>query len=362
MKKICFAFNHLQYSDGVSRVAIGIANHLAKNENVEVTLRPIFRFDKSILSFLDKRVIVKPVFGFYVRGFAKILEKLPGQLLYNLIFGHSYDIVIGFQYGVATVAAGSFRKENSSTHFLWMHTYDEGLKYLKFYQKVDSVVCVSKCNSERLKDESNQTVNAEYCYNPIDDKVIQNLGNERILDVDDSDGTKLISVGRLSYEKGYDRLLNCFEKLKEMYKFQCLIIGDGPSRDELQNQINNLGLQSCVKLLGEKKNPHAYTAKSDLFICSSRAEGYSTACTEAIILGIPVISTNVSGAEEIISEAEAGLVVDDSEEGLLEGLEKILKNPSLIKEWKNTITTTKSHFSYETRVKKLDTVLGIESK
>jgi hypothetical protein len=147
-----------------------------------------------------------------------------------------------------------------------------------------------------------------------------------------------------------------------MYKFQCLIIGDGPSRDELQNQINNLGLQSCVKLLGEKKNPHAYTAKSDLFICSSRAEGYSTACTEAIILGIPVISTNVSGAEEIISEAEAGLVVDDSEEGLLEGLEKILKNPSLITEWKNTITTTKSHFSYETRVKKLDAVLGIESK
>ena len=323
MKKICFAFNHLQYSDGVSRVAIGIANHLAKNENVEVTLRPIFRFDKSIISFLDKRVIVKPVFGFYVRGFAKILEKLPGQILYKLVFGHSYDIVIGFQYGVATVAAGSFRKENSSKHFLWMHTYDEGLKYLKFYQKVDSVVCVSKCNSERLKDESNQTVNAEYCYNPIDDKVIQNLGNERILDVDDS---------------------------------------DGPSRDELQNQINNLGLQSCVKLLGEKKNPHAYTAKSDLFICSSRAEGYSTACTEAIILGIPVISTNVSGAEEIISEAEAGLVVDDSEEGLLEGLEKILKNPSLITEWKNTITTTKSHFSYETRVKKLDAVFGIESK
>ena len=83
---------------------------------------------------------------------------------------------------------------------------------------------------------------------------------------------------------------------------------------------------------------------------------------QAIILGIPVISTNVSGAEEIISEAEAGLVVDDSEEGLLEGLEKILKNPSLITEWKNTITTTKSNFSYETRVKKLDAVLGIESK
>ena len=78
------------------------------------------------------------------------------------------------------------------------------------------------------------------------------------------------------------------------------------------------------------------------------------------MLGVPVLSTKVSGAEEIILEAESGLVVENSEEGLLEGLEKILKNPSLITEWKNTITTTKYHFSYETRVKKLDELLGIE--
>lgn len=140
----------------------------------------------------------------------------------------------------------------------------------------------------------------------------------------------------------------------------CILIGNGPQYEQLQKQIEQHDLQSYVTLLGERKNPHAYTAKCDLFICSSHAEGYSTTCTEAIMLGVPVLSTKVSGAEEIILEAESGLVVENSEEGLLEGLEKILKNPSLITEWKNTIATTKSHFSYETRVKKLDQVLEIE--
>ena len=68
MKKICFAFNHLEYSGGVSRVAIGIANHLAENPNVEVTLRPLFKCEKSIVSQLNPKIIVRPLFGFYFRG------------------------------------------------------------------------------------------------------------------------------------------------------------------------------------------------------------------------------------------------------------------------------------------------------
>ena len=360
MKKICFAFNHLEYSGGVSRVAIGIANHLAENPNVEVTLRPLFKYEKSIVSQLNPRIIVRPLFGFYFRGFAQILEKLPKKFIHNMVFDRNYDIEIGFQHGLATVAAGSYDENRTSKNYVWVHGYDDHLQYLKYYQKADCVICVSKFNADRLYEESNHTVKTEYCYNPIDDQKIVEAGKEEVTDIPTIEGLKFISVGRLSAEKGFDRLVNCFAKLKNQYQFHCILIGNGPQYEQLQKQIEQHDLQSYVTLLGERKNPHAYTAKCDLFICSSYAEGYSTTCTEAIMLGVPVLSTKVSGAEEIILEAESGLVVENSEEGLLEGLEKILKNPSLITEWKNTITTTKSHFSYETRVKKLDELLGIE--
>ena len=362
MKKICFAFNHLEYSGGVSRVAIGIANHLAENPNVEVTLRPLFKYEKSIISQLNPKIIVRPLFGFYFRGFAQILEKLPKKFIHNMVFDQNYDIEIGFQHGLATVAAASYDRNRTSKNYIWVHGYDDHLQYLKYYQKADCVICVSKSNADRLYEESNRTVKTEYCYNPIDNQKIVAAVKEEVADIPRIEGLNFISVGRLSVEKGFDRLVNCFAKLKDRYRFHCILIGDGPQRDEFQKEIEQQNLQSYVTLLGERKNPHAYTAKCDLFICSSRAEGYSTTCTEAIMLGIPVLSTKVSGADEIILEAEAGLVVENSEEGLLEGLEQILKNPSLITEWKNILTTTKSHFSYEMRVEKLDAVLGIETQ
>lgn len=361
MKKICFAFNHLEYSGGVSRVAIGIANHLAENSNVEVTLRPIFKFEKSILSQLNPRVNVRPLFGFYFRGFAQILEKLPKKYIHNMVFDQSYDIEIGFQHGLATVAAASFNEKRTSKNYIWVHGYDDQLQYLKYYQKADCVICVSKFNADRLYEESNHTVKTEYCYNPIDDQKIVEAGKQQVTDIPSVDGLRMISVGRLSAEKGFNRLVSCFAKLKEKYDFHCILIGDGPQHKELENQIEQYHLQSNVTLLGERKNPHAYTAKCDLFICSSYAEGYSTTCTEAIMLGVPVLSTKVSGADEIISDAKAGLVVENTDAGLLEGLEKVLKNPSLIDEWKKTITNTKSNFSYETRVAKLDDILGVNT-
>ena len=114
MKKIRFAFNHLEYSGGVSRVAIGIANHLAENPNVEVTLRPLFKCEKSIVSQLNPKIIVRPLFGFYFRGFAQILEKLPNKFIHNMVFDKNYDIEIGFQHGLATVAAASYDRNRTS--------------------------------------------------------------------------------------------------------------------------------------------------------------------------------------------------------------------------------------------------------
>ena len=201
MKKICFAFNHLEYSGGVSRVAIGIANHLAENPNVEVTLRPLFKYEKSIISQLNPKIIVRPLFGFYFRGFAQILEKLPKKFIHNMVFDQNYDIEIGFQHGLATVAAASYDRNRTSKNYIWVHGYDDHLQYLKYYQKADCVICVSKSNADRLYEESNRTVKTEYCYNPIDNqKIVAAVKEESTL-------LEIVRSGLISLSRGEKNIL-----------------------------------------------------------------------------------------------------------------------------------------------------------
>ena len=68
MKKICFSFNHFQYSDGIARSAISMANYLSQRKDIEVTLRPIFKIQKEAMNVLNKNIKIKPVLGFYFNG------------------------------------------------------------------------------------------------------------------------------------------------------------------------------------------------------------------------------------------------------------------------------------------------------
>ena len=151
-KKICLAFNHLQYSDGVARAALSIANRLAEEKDCDVTLRPIFIFDPDIKKMISPKVKIKPLFGFWIRGMVTLFWKLPGRLIHALVFGtkHEYDIEVGFQHGPSTVAAVSSR-DNSTLHYVWIHGYDSNVKLRKYYAMADKVICVSKMNSIRVK-------------------------------------------------------------------------------------------------------------------------------------------------------------------------------------------------------------------
>ena len=137
-KKICFAFNHLQYSDGVARAALSIANRLAEEKDCDVTLRPIFIYDPDIKKMISPKVKIKPLFGFWIRGMVTLFWKLPGRLMHALVFGtkHEYDIEVGFQHGPSTVAAVSSH-DNSTQHYVWIHTYDDSLLMRKQYAKAD---------------------------------------------------------------------------------------------------------------------------------------------------------------------------------------------------------------------------------
>lgn len=363
--KIIIIFNHFQIQDGVARSAIGMANALVKKSNVHVTLRPLFRYDKTMLSMLDKKVEIKPFLRFYFRGFSKLIDKIPKRFLHKLLAGNQYDIEIGLcmTLPIKIVAADprlSAANDYSAEHFAWMHGYDEGVKLYDYYKKIGKVVCVSKSCAERLKRETNGGFEIDYTYNLLNDAEIQKMGNESI-HVGRASNVQFVSVARMSPEKGYLRLLEiCRRLVDEGYSFGLWLIGDGPQKVELQAKAHSLGLDKTVSFLGRQNNPHAYTSKADVFICSSFSEGYSTVCTEAIMLGVPVITTSVNGGQEIIDEAECGMLVGMENEDLYNGIKAVLDNPQLIDKWKKTLQTTKENFSYRNRSKKLYKILGLE--
>ena len=360
-KRILFTFCHLVSSNGVSRAAVGIANLIVRNRSdVEVTLMPLYKIDDDLVKNIDPNVKIKRRLGFYFRGLDKLLDLIPDRILYKLFVREKYDIEVGYQYWLPTkIIASSSNKK--SLKIAWMHGYDYGVTLLKYYQSLDKVICVSKCNAERLIEESNNSVTCDYCYNPIDDNAIRAFSREAVIDeIENTKRPLFVTVGRLSPEKGYVRLLDVIYKLKsEGYEFNFWFIGSGALADDLKEKADALNLTGYVSFLGEKKNPHKYTKMADAFVCSSFSEGYSTACTEAIMLGVPVISTAVSGAKEIIEASEAGIVTSIDDQGLYNGIKTVLDNQNLLKEWKNNLILSKRNFSLETRKQKIFNVFNI---
>ena len=146
--------------------------------------------------------------------------------------------------------------------------------------------------------------------------------------------------------------------LNEGFPHQINILGIGEDQTSLEKRIAELGVESSFKLLGFHKNPYRYMTQCDLYVCASHREGFSTAVTEALILGIPVVSTHCSGAKELLGENnEFGIVTENSTDGIYWGLKEMLSNPEKLKFYTNQAKIRGSFFSKEFTVKAVENLL-----
>lgn len=293
--------------------------------------------------------------------------RLPEKFMYKWFVKEKYDIEIAFIHGWSTkFISGSNNKK--SKKIAWVHadlvTWDrvDGVfksleHHKKAYSKFDKVLCVSQTVKEGVEKKYN-VKNARVLYNPINREKILKLSNEKIDDIKHSNKFKLISVGRLSKEKGYDRLLRVVKKLvNEQIGCELLIIGSGKEYDKLNSYIKNNNLEYNIKIVGYKENPYKYVKSSDLFVCSSLSEGYSLVIAESLVLGIPVVSTKCSGPIEILRNGENGLLVENSEEGLYKGLKEIINSDELYMNYKNKAIKEGTRFGVDNFIKSLEEIL-----
>jgi glycosyltransferase involved in cell wall biosynthesis len=153
-------------------------------------------------------------------------------------------------------------------------------------------------------------------YNPVNDSVfnlpsLQGRAGERL--------NRIISVGRLYPQKNQEMMIRAFAKVADEFPdWQLVIFGEGPLRESLELIVDSLELQDRVLLPGRTEQVVEELRKSKIFCMSSDYEGMSNAMIEAICVGLPIISTKVSGTDELIKDSENGLLVEIGDESSLE--------------------------------------------
>jgi len=146
----------------------------------------------------------------------------------------------------------------------------------------------------------------------------------------------LLSVGRMTPQKKYMRFLHVLDRLKDNgCRFQWYVLGDGGDRPQIEAEIRARHLDGCVFLEGLTDNPYKYMANCDLFVLPSGWEGFPTVTVEAKILNCAVLATDVSGIREQMEHGKTGWIVENSEDGIYEGLKYLLEHPETLKSIRN---------------------------
>lgn len=260
------------------------------------------------------------------------------------------DLILSFGYyaNQVTAIALKFAKQNvplciseriETRSFL----KDMNLQFIrayvlkKTYKMADKIIVVSN--------EAKQTLTNHFeipeekiivIYNPIDIEKVGKLASESAHEpLFHKWSPIVISVGRLHKQKDHKTLILAFSKVLDKFPdAQLVIIGEGPERPHLEKIIYELNLTDKVFLLGFKKNPYKYMARADVFVLSSRYEGFPNVILEAMACGVPVISTNCpSGPKEIIMHRENGILVPIGDpEKLANAIIELLQNTKLRRE------------------------------
>lgn len=374
LKKVLIVIESLG-GGGAEKVLTTIIRHLDKS-----------KFDVTVLLVTETGVYLEEVKKYckvqsMLPDYSKIktfIGKLKYKIDYRFIYSantkkvyskyvkEKYDVEIAFVEGYATkFVMSSFNPD--SKKICWVHTdmcknpyadkYFASIESEKsVYKQSDLVVCVSNSSQNTMKKKF-ELENCAVIYNPIDTEEILKKAKDKTIEREGSK-IRIVTVGRLEHQKGYDRLIIALAKIKrEFSNFQLFILGEGSMRAELEKLIQNNNLENNVMLLGFEKNPYPWIASSDAFICTSRAEGFSLAIAEAMTLGKPIFSVDCSGPNELLGFGKYGTLVNNTDESIYKMLRSLLLGEYNLRELEDLSKLRGKEFSIENTMKQIETMI-----
>ncbi len=249
-------------------------------------------------------------------------------------YSESYDIAIAYQQGFPTYYVAN--KVTAKVKYAWANVDLKKAGYnnefnSKIYAKYDKVVGVSDAVSEFLINQKYVTDASKVVtvYDILNCDLIRKMSKESGFK-DNFDGVRLVTVGRMVPQKAYDLAVLSAEELKSRgYKFKWSFVGNGSDRPMVEKMIADRQLGDCVELLGEQANPYPYMAGCDVYVQTSRFEGFGLTVTEARILGKAEVCTNFPSAYNQIVDGENGLICEMDPKSVADKIELLLTDKDL---------------------------------
>lgn len=315
---------------------------------------------------IKNRKVISGLSILFIYTISKLIKDISIYYKYILrnvdILNEEYDIAIAYAGPMDFISYFVINKIKSKKRVQWIHFDITKIGFnvnfaKKIYDKFDKVFVVSNEGKDKLinflpslKDKT------EVFFNIISCKMIEKMSYEGEGFSDDFDGTRILTVGRLSKEKGQDLIIPVLKKLKKNgYKVRWYCIGDGPAKKEYEKLVDELNIKDDFIFLGSKLNPYTYMKECNIYVQPSKHEGYCITLGEARCFNNPIVTTNFTGANEQIFNENNGLVCEISEEGIYRAIKKLLDDKNLYKNIKDNLNNERVDSTKE--VIKLESIL-----
>lgn len=360
MKRILFLIHDLAQG-GAEKVLVNLVNNM-DHTKYDVTVLSLFGGGINE-QFLSKDVRLINCFKRPIRGNSHIMKLFTPKQLYNYFIKEHYDIVVSYLEGPCARIVSGCTDQNTKI-VSWIHIEQKNSKRaaasfrnyaesMKCYSRFDKIICVSDAVKKDFLSIYPMETAVDVLYNTNESEQIMILAKEPVSKCTfHEEEFKIIGVGKILSNKGFDRLARIHKRLKdEGYPVHTYILGIGPQQEEIEKYLKENKLTDSYTFLGYQINPYKYVAKSDLFVCASHAEGFSTAATEALIVETPVCTVEVSGMREMLGDnGEWGIITKNDEESLYEGIKRLIDDPKLLNHYKNMASVRRKIFSTEKTV------------
>lgn len=367
MKKILF-FIHDLGPGGAEKVLVNLVNNMDPKE-FDITVMALIGGGVNE-QFLKPHIRYISCFEKLPRGHTHLLKLWSPKQLHARFIQEKYDIEVSYLEGpAARIVSGCPHIDTKLVSWIHVeqHTKEKAAQSFRSYR--ESVQCYHRfhntiCVSEYVKQDFlglyPGLTPVDVLYNTNETNQILQKKDEPVeAGVFSQDKIGMCGVGKLIRSKGFDRILRIHKRLcVEGYPVHTYLLGEGSEHDNLEEFVQCNSLTDSVTFLGYRTNPYKYVANCDLFLCASFAEGFSTAATEALIVGTPVCTVDVSGMKEMLGENnEYGVVTENDEEALYRGIKSLLDDPALLVHYKEQANLRGKAFSTENTVRAVEKML-----
>lgn len=307
-----------------------------------------------VKDLLLKGHFIKGVHFLYIYLLAKIFKDNSVMFKYLLKDYESikkeYDLAIAYAGPMDFISYFIIHKVNAKKKIQWIHFDVEKIGFnpkfaTKHYGKFNQIYTVSDEAKAKLIKKIPALKNKVNTYlNVISPNTVQKMALQGEGFTDNFNGIRMLTVGRLSEEKGQDLVIPIIAKLKSSglhVRWYC--IGEGNARSRYERLIKQYGVEEEVVLLGSKTNPYLFMKQCDIYVQPSRHEGYCITLAEARCLNKPIVTTNFTAATEQITHNETGLIVEAEVEQIYQAVNEMLNNFKKRKDFSNNLAKEKWH-------------------